>query len=476
MAIGGQPNNGLALLGDVLQRGSRDYRDIKLADEAHERSRSERAADLADQRAFARERFDIEREAAREDRGEAMQRAMLSALINKGYLSPNDVDDEQKIEQAFEEAKRDGLVQRYNDLISAGFLAPGDVADPAKVAAAEAEFGDEASSTRKSMKSSRGNAESEVTRLRDENMQIQQEIQQLQEELSKPPRAPTEQEVANHAQKLASQMTGKPATQLSREDIAAAMPQAEKELSEFYQMQAFQMQAAARQQLAALKSQLQFNTSQGNNLSDRFKVAPGPVPEAPAASAPMGLAPPRTVTPEERQAAFAQAIAQAMGNTNGGPAPAGVIPTQLQPLPGGDEIPEIAAENQRRASMMKVAPVAAPVQRTQEISGQIAARRGAVGPIPGVPAVNMDPMGIPMVGPDSSGLAREVQAADLSRLYQQLVLARQQEQAGAAQMGAPTPMRPMTPTPAMPFAQSASVFTTQPSPVLQRNSPFELAQ
>ena len=54
------------------------------------------------------------------------------ALVQSGFLSPNDMDDDVAVSEAFARAQNDGWVQRMDEAIKAGFINPSEVGDEAR--------------------------------------------------------------------------------------------------------------------------------------------------------------------------------------------------------------------------------------------------------------------------------------------------------------------------------------------------------
>jgi len=449
--------------------GSRDYLNIKRQDEQQALQRAERLADVESQRNYAGQRFDVERKAHIEDAATLEEqravRALHQALIQKGYLKPGDDKDPQKVQAAYEKAQKDGLIDRYDKLIEAGFLDPADVADPKKVQEAERQVGERGKQKRESEDTAKSNASSEVTRLRDEGLAIQDRIVELQSKLSQPGRQPTSAEIENYARQMVANQKGVPETKVSDAEVQQALGAAAKELRGLYQQQDILDSQDAKREMDSLRSQLQYNTIRQDNIGRDFKVAPAAVTAAQAARP----ASPAMSGPTQRpkggmMSQFLNKVTAPQGSNPAANNPGIVIPTDMQPLPNTVNDPMIAQENERRATKFHQINVIDPLTEAQQqlnnIDQQIARRQKPVTPIQGIPMVMGGQMGVPMVNSENMPMAQQLQAVDLSKLYQDRELAKKRLASLQAQLQVAPAMAPMTPTPSISRAASDSVLTT----------------
>ena len=428
---------------------------MQLQDE--ERLRAQRVQDVNDNRAYAESRYNVERADRREDRDEADRRAMQQVLIQHGYLSPNDLGNPDAVQQAFQQAQRDGLVQRYQTLVSGGYLSADEVSNPEAVSEALDAWGKESKTSREHEQTAKANAQQTVNRLADREIQISRQMDDIQQELSASQQGPTQAQVQTRAMQIAQESAG--GSMPSQADIQAATAQAEEELLERAQMNSMLRQRELIPVLTSLSRELQDTRDRTKILIQNFKIAPA-ISEVPAAVNP--AAEPRAqreATPKERAAAIRAAVGGLTGNTESqgtNPLTDPATPNEYQPLAGGDRDPLIAQENARRQQRFTQAtfqqPMAEAQQRLSEIDRQIARTR------------QPDPRMLTPAGPwmvdTPSAPATSNRAAELSALYQERDALQQNLQTLAARFKQPAQPDRQPQTPSQPRVVSEQVFTT----------------
>lgn len=444
----------LTMLGQAIAEGGRNFanRQIQLQDE--ERARQQQLADRADARAYAEQRFNVERGARNEDADLAMKRAMLQVLVQHGYLSPEQMNDPQAAEAAYTQAKQDGLVQRYQKLIADGYLRADEVGNPEAVTAALNKWSERGGEMISETDKARANASVEATRLRDEGIQTQQQLDTLQTELNRPPAQASAEQIQQRAIQLAMQAKGGKG-QPSIAEIQAQVEPARQQIEEMLTTNALLRKQTINQQIQSLRMQLQYNQQRQSNLEDKFGVAPGAIQAPPPTAAVNPLAEPRPPSGADRAQAMQQVLAS-LGKSSPTGAADATIPSQFQPLPGEQNDPMIAEENARRRAKYQQITFSDPMAETQAqiqaIDKQIEKLR-----MPG-PSM-LTPTGPWMV--DTTVQQRPQKAAELASLFQQ----REALQKNAAQLAArlrEPVMTPLAPTISRPMAVSNDVFTTNP--------------
>jgi hypothetical protein len=345
----------LTRFGEALAQGARDYANIKLADTADATARQRQLDDRAytekeEERRFVRGNTEDDRRRTRDATANRLERQLIAdeqlkqsftqALINEKLITPEELKDPAKVQAAWEKAQISGLVAKYQSLIEAGLLKIEEVGDIAKVNAAANTLGEQAST-------SRGNAQAEIDRLRDEGMAVSKQIEGLESRLAEPAQAPTQAQVLQRAVALAQQ--SKPGSTPSDADIQSFAPQAQEELREAAIQNKLLETQAARQQQTLLYNRLRDTQQRQQNLETRFKIAPGVATAAPVTTAPAQSAP-RPATANSATA-FVEAL-RARSAAKNPPAAAGAgAPALANQL----NLPEVAAynESQRQAAIQQ---------------------------------------------------------------------------------------------------------------------------
>lgn len=127
------PNTGLQTLGSALYGAASDYVAQRQANEREQRLRAQRLEDVASERDFANRTYQrtrddrlMEKEQDRKNRLVDMQAqtqlAMVNELVRLGYLGFADIQDPQKLQDAFARAAADGTAKRYEGALQSGDL------------------------------------------------------------------------------------------------------------------------------------------------------------------------------------------------------------------------------------------------------------------------------------------------------------------------------------------------------------------
>jgi hypothetical protein len=376
---------GLADLGAALAQGAEGYvseqekrrlRQQQLDDEA--RRRTEQLQDVASERDYQTQRdastraldrsdFDYQ-EAARQrvldlhNKGEYKQK-VIDALISEHYLSPDDVDKPGAFASAYAAAKKDGLVQRYNDLISRGYLKVDQIDDPKAVDAAQAQAAADSTAAFKAGPTQKANVSAYVNQLYAAHQNTVARLEAAEAAANSDPSqaTPSPADVNNLAAQMAR--AANPGQTLTPAMVAEQAQAAGQKLMEQAMYAQQQRNAQAKVLLPALQRQAASEAAQLENFSKQGIVptalptddtagdnstalaqpqaAPPPNARAAAIAALAGKAPPAGAQPAGSPAQ----VLQQPGPVGAAPAP---TPAALQPLPNTNNDALIAQENQRR--------------------------------------------------------------------------------------------------------------------------------
>lgn len=339
------PNTGAGMLGQVILSGATEYARNKREDDIEARRRSQRLADVADERQYAEQVSNM---------------AMRRELVRLGYLAPGDLKNEQAVAAAFARAQRDGTAQRYKEAIDAGDLAYADLGDAAKVEAGLAKFSQRMATRTTFQSGLPQRAQDRVNQLVVQQDELQREGARLASILSEPEPVPTPQEVAARALQLA-RATAKPGTMPSVQDIAQMETQAIQEIGTQKLTAWNQQRQDALVQRTLISDRLRDVSAEINTLTNRFGVTgvvdpnaarqPAPPPSTAASKPDLGTA----------QKNFAAAIQAELDRRNPKPTPrsnlaeprmgglAGVAESLPSPRSGLAMVPTIIPEMARQA-------------------------------------------------------------------------------------------------------------------------------
>ncbi len=263
---GAVPQTGLSQLGRVLLSTADDYanRQNRLTDEARERS--QRLQDIASQRQY---------ETGQYDKIRALQLA----------------DEQRRRQESLTDAgSREALQTRFNMLqealkrgiIDASKIGKDQAAEDAAIQVLSQQLAKESQFA----ESQPGAAQARLAELTQQEQAITQKMASVEARLSAQPTIDPAM-VNAAAMQIATQMNGGKTP--SREQIAAALPDAQRQAQERALQQWYTDKEDARVQFAILSNQLNTIRQQQGDLVRTFKVAPGAspsplVPVAPAAS------------------------------------------------------------------------------------------------------------------------------------------------------------------------------------------------
>ena len=370
-----QPD-GLAMLGDVIGAGARDYeqRTRQLADE--DRRRGQQLADIASARSWQHEE-----NVSSDDRRLAQEKALQEirtqedikrTLISEGLLAPGDINDQAKVSAAFELARQRGLDQLYAELTSTPdengkpILSRDDFGNPAAISAAKTKLGQMKAAKLAFTDSQAKNAQTELGRIASQINQVQGAAAALDQKLGAPAPALSQDELTSAAIQIAGAAhPGKPP---SNQEIAAAMPQAKQQLEQAAVQKWMMDKQDAQVQRGVLASQLQDLRYQYDTLVNKFNVAPVPGSMgAPAAGAPLAN-PVTEASPQQRAAAAAALIPPKPPGGPGAPS--------LLANPTNDPI--ITAANDRRGAASWQANLADPYTQTLDKLQELQTRKHSI--------------------------------------------------------------------------------------------------
>ncbi len=373
---------GWADLGQSLAQGAQGYVETQKERE----HRAQMLADIQDARDYQqrqqqaehvfesteydrREKAQTEMQALRE-KGQ-LQQKLVAALINEGYLSPNDADNKTAIATAFAAARRDGLVQKYSDLINHGYLNIAGIDDPQKVADAQAAAAKDTAGTFHQQIQDRADAKDTANAVSAQAEQLAARMQQIEADASIDPEKaaaapPDPTKVANNAAQLArAANNGKPPSQAQ---VAGQMDAAATKIQQNNYLIAQQRQAAAKTLLPSMQrtyQELQTRLAQFEKMgimpSGTPFAGPDETPDT-GTDAATTLGQPAAVDPQAREKAIAvlagKTPATAPTAAAASPAvrapvgaPPSPTPTSLQPLQNPNNEALIQQENARRATV-----------------------------------------------------------------------------------------------------------------------------
>lgn len=336
---------GLTMLGEAISGGARDYATRKMALDDEARRRQNQLADVASARAYETDTY--------KNRLQLQNQMEIAAgLIHEGLLSPQDVNNSEAVQRAFEEGRRRGLDKLYSDLLTMPgpdgkpLLDRSQMSDPAAIERAKSVYAQIQAKSNALKLEQPGNASASIDALATEASQVRQQLSVVEQRLAAPQPTPDPTAITNRALQLATEANaGKPP---SRQQIDAMVPQATQEAGQLALQRWYQDKEDSKIQSQLLNARLNNIRQQQSDLTRTFSVAPRASSLAEPAVAP--LAAPRSVeaSPEQRQQALTQAIRAATGG-NGGPpsAPAATAPGTAPLLQNPTQEPLIAAENTR---------------------------------------------------------------------------------------------------------------------------------
>jgi hypothetical protein len=325
------PNTSLSRLGDVLLGTAAEYAANRRQDsrEAHLRqqqlddravARTDRLADIEDERAFQRgERQAIRSERLVDDRARE-EMAVKNELVRLGYLKPTQLDNPEALAAALDIVRQNGIAQRYAAAIQTGDLTYADLGDAAKVEAGLAKFAQRLASQTSFQEDQRTRAGDSQNALAVAEAQLIQQANALDAELSQPPPQPSRQEV----EQLAVQMVRASGQAVNDQTLAAALPEAADKLREQLLVAWSQAKQQKLIQRQLLEARLRDNAARQNTNTNRFGVVGLVDPEATATVAPQSAPAGRTASLADAQQAFAESIAR---RTSAPAAPAQPPPT-----------------------------------------------------------------------------------------------------------------------------------------------------
>jgi hypothetical protein len=342
------PNTSLSRLGDVLIGSAADYAHNKRQTDREARLRTERLADIQDERAFQTgQRQEIRTERLADDRARD-EMAVKSELVRLGYLKPSQLDNAEAFAAALDIVRQNGLAQRYAEAMKTGDLTYADLGDAAKVDAGLAKFAQRLGAQSTFQETQRTRAGDSQNALAQAEADLIQQANALDAELSQPPPQPSRQEV----EQMAVQMVRASGQPVNDQTLAAALPEAADKLREDLLVRWSQAKQQKLIQRQLLEARLRDNAARQNTNTNRFGV--------------VGLADPSVQTPQAASAPRAslesarQAFTAAITPPASRPAPAAPAPTLYNP----DANPIIAEEQQLRQAGQERARLA-PIQSLQ---------------------------------------------------------------------------------------------------------------
>lgn len=448
--------NELSRLGEVLMQGSRDYMNISLANQANERNRARVLEDRASAEAGEEQRFQrgvmTNREERRLAKDEAFQAGVIQALVNEGYLNPADAGSPDAVSAAYTRASEAGLIKRYEALVTQGLLKPSEVGDQAKVNAALEKMGATNLETT-------GNARAEVTRLRDEGIQVQMDMQALEQRLAEPAQMPSNAQIQARAVQLAKQANPGKDDAAIQPKIQEFMPQAIEELTGQAQQDKLLRDQTAAQERQLLYSRARDLQQRQENLENRFRVSPSAAPSTPSARvAPTTSAAPRQASAQER----AEAMTAAIRATNPNPTPVAGSGAPAPAYQNTFNDPEIVAFNERQQAaqlLSQVRPLQASRQSAEEkvrrAQMQIDQLKANPAMLPRNTAQYQTSGNLgPMMGPTPE-VGSNARVAELAKLYEEIQMGQKEMSEAEKQLAQ--------------YQNSAKRGTT---PVVTKTSPF----
>lgn len=335
---------GLTMLGEAISGGARDYATRKLALEDEARRRGYQLSDIQSAR-------DYETQSYKNRLQLQNQMEIAAGLIHEGLLSPQDVNNAEAVQRAFEEGRRRGLDKLYSDLLTMPgpdgkpLLDRSMMSDPAAIERAKAAYAQIQAKSNALKLEQPGNASASIDALTTEASQVRQQLSAVEQRLAAPQPAPDPTVITNRALQMATEANGgKPP---SRQQIDAMVPQATQEAGQQALQRWYQDKEDSKVQYQLLNARLNNIRQQQSDLTRTFGVAPRASSLVEPAAPPVAA---RSVeaSPEQRQQALTAAIRAATGG-NGAPppAPAATAPGTAPLLQNPTQEPLIAAENTR---------------------------------------------------------------------------------------------------------------------------------
>jgi hypothetical protein len=437
------PVTGLSGLGSAIAGAGADYlgRTRQLQDES--RRRGYQLEDVQSARAYSDTVRKEERSARLEDQKTIDERrarqVMITTLQAEGLLAPGRENDDAAVAAAYEEARRRGLDKLYQELFSTPgpdgkpLLTQADISDPTKIQAAKDALGKLKADQLKFGMDQRGNAQSTVNQIYTDLAQIRAQKENANRVVSAPAPhyGPESPEVIRYATQMATKPGG---GRPSREDIAAAIPQAQKDLNGQALIEHAQRQQAARAELDSLRYSEAEKTNVLEKMTGTFKIAPSNVGTSVLQQPTPVAATPKAATADQMAAAMDAVFGKAPT-----PAAAGASPGAVA-LANPTSDPLIAQENQRRSTETWRTTLADPfnvaMDRVDKINSEIQRVRE------GRPPANAPAPGI-FGGPPDLYSNPTIQANSLSALYVELEKAKADaEKARRAMLGVPSVPKP----------------------------------
>ncbi len=332
-------------LGAAISHAGERYAATKRQDQLLDRARAEQLADVASNRAYAAERYDIERFNRLSDQqklaAQQIRQAMVAEAVREKLISLNEIDDEAKVVAAVEEMGRRGLLTKYQKLIETGVLKVADVQNPLAVDTA---MQTEADTTAKLVAQGREQMDlqqKDFTRLRQEEAEIQRQVKALTDDLQKTADyVPSAAEIANAALALAWPMAKDKKNGPSKEELEAQRPTAIQQLREAGMQNAMIERQMKTVQLNALYQQLQAIKANTQEYI-RKGIGPSVMTEAPAA------APTPSAVPAPTASASPMQSFQEMLSARAAPAPAPAATPVAAQTPGLAPVASIKGVLQR---------------------------------------------------------------------------------------------------------------------------------
>lgn len=293
------PNTALSQLGGALFGGAADYaqnqrlearearlREQQLADRST--ARTERLADIQDERAFqVGQRQEVRTERLADDRTRD-EMAVKSELVRLGYLKPSQIDNPEAFAAALDIVRQNGLAQRYADALKTGDLTMADFGNDAKMQAGLAKYAERLARQTTFQEDQRGRAVTAQNAAATDEARLIEQANALDAELSQPAPQPTRQQI----EQLAAQMVRAQGQPINDQTLAAALPEAAEKLREDLLVRWSQEKQQKLIQRQLLEARLRDNAARQNTNTNRFGVvglaentAPA-APRAPVAPAP----------------------------------------------------------------------------------------------------------------------------------------------------------------------------------------------
>lgn len=248
---------GLTMIGQALSQGAADYANRKLSLEDEARRRQERLSDIQSQRGYEEQVF---------DKARSLQ---LSDEQRRRFESLSDAEKRALIENRLNALK---------EAQSRGLIAVADIGKQAVEDAALQVLGQQLQEEAKFSRAQPGNAAQALAGMQEEEQKVRQKMSSVEAQLSSQPTI-DQSRVAARALEIAVQNNGGKTP--SRDQIAAATPDAVREAQQQAMVQWMQDKEDAKIQYQLLSSQLNTLRQQQANLTSTFKVAPSPLTPAP---------------------------------------------------------------------------------------------------------------------------------------------------------------------------------------------------